>query len=275
MGLNIKCNMVPIFCYKVWQLIDDEKNREFVKWSNTGRSFIIINKDKFAKEVLPNYFKHNKINSFIRQLNNFGFKKLTGLQEGSMRYTNNSLEYEHEYFVQGQPELLEKIVKAPRKTKPECSRRRLGSEAEQIPNRPSIMERLQKITRQNDDFTERLSSFLDSIPATSQMSRASSFPNLETLNRIDKEKEIEKQFENSRRLHRNLDRSEYSNQSEPVRIGSKRKSDSINLVNSILKRTNLDGNPIPTKSTHAVTKPIKMNMDEIEKALAKHSRPRF
>jgi len=34
-----------------------------------GRSFHVIDQARFAKEILPLYFKHNNIASFIRQLN--------------------------------------------------------------------------------------------------------------------------------------------------------------------------------------------------------------
>lgn len=35
----------------------------------TGNTFVIKNQIDFAKTILPNYYKHNNIASFIRQLN--------------------------------------------------------------------------------------------------------------------------------------------------------------------------------------------------------------
>ena len=32
---------VPIFLCKVWQLVNDEKNKELISWSTAGNSFII------------------------------------------------------------------------------------------------------------------------------------------------------------------------------------------------------------------------------------------
>jgi len=35
----------------------------------SGKSFHVLDQARFAKEILPLYFKHNNIASFIRQLN--------------------------------------------------------------------------------------------------------------------------------------------------------------------------------------------------------------
>jgi hypothetical protein len=54
------------------------QNREFAKiayWAPSGAEFIIKDVNKFQQVVLPRYFRHNKMNSFIRQLNMYGFHK--------------------------------------------------------------------------------------------------------------------------------------------------------------------------------------------------------
>ena len=47
---------------------------EYISWSNDGLSIIIYDKNAFADVVLPQYFRSKHIISFIRQLNNYGFK---------------------------------------------------------------------------------------------------------------------------------------------------------------------------------------------------------
>ena len=133
---------VPIFLCKVWQLVNDEKNKELISWSASGNSFIIHDpvrtnciftyfifgiQANFAKQVLPNYFKHQRVDSFIRQLNMYGFKKvLVPLQQytfvciialiqvqnidlGSLKSQCDEVEYSNEKFLRGRPDLLDKV----------------------------------------------------------------------------------------------------------------------------------------------------------------------
>jgi len=69
-------SVAPIFLCKVWQLVNDERNNDLVSWNDSGCSFIIHDPTSFAKDVLPNYFKHQRVDSFIRQLNMYGFRKV-------------------------------------------------------------------------------------------------------------------------------------------------------------------------------------------------------
>lgn len=55
-------------------LILSTQNGEYsnlVSWNDDGTAFMIRDATQFANTVLPKYFKHNKISSFIRQVNFF------------------------------------------------------------------------------------------------------------------------------------------------------------------------------------------------------------
>lgn len=60
---------VPAFIAKLWALVEEEGTNEVVRWSDTGESFFIYDPSILSKGLLPQYFKHNNMSSFIRQLN--------------------------------------------------------------------------------------------------------------------------------------------------------------------------------------------------------------
>ena len=60
---------VPAFVAKLWSLVDDEVTNELISWGVDGRSFHLYDHFRFAKDILPLYFKHSNLSSFIRQLN--------------------------------------------------------------------------------------------------------------------------------------------------------------------------------------------------------------
>lgn len=69
---------------------------------------IVLNHEKFAREVLGRWFKHQKFTSFVRQLNMYGFHKIPHLQQGVLRSDTDTepWHFEHPHFHRGQPDLL-------------------------------------------------------------------------------------------------------------------------------------------------------------------------
>jgi hypothetical protein len=60
-----------------------------------GRGFGIHDPEKFVEEILPEYFKQSKLNSFLRQLNLYGFVRIqSGPDSGG---------YYHELFLKERP----------------------------------------------------------------------------------------------------------------------------------------------------------------------------
>lgn len=95
---------LPVFLTKMLQMVENG-DKSIVRWDSSGRTVIIESVSKFADEVLPKYFKMKKFTSFVRQLNLYGFRKI------SSEMDPNQCEFFHSCFRQGKTELLERIVR--------------------------------------------------------------------------------------------------------------------------------------------------------------------
>lgn len=65
----------PLFLRKTYQMLETCP-QAIACWSEGGDSFMIKDPDRFAAEVIPQYFSHNNFSSFVRQLNFYGFRKV-------------------------------------------------------------------------------------------------------------------------------------------------------------------------------------------------------
>ena len=95
-----------------------------------GVSFTIRDQARFARELLPLYYKHNNMASFVRQLNMYGFHKVVSVDSGGLKLDKDEMEFAHPYFLRGHEYLLDHIKrKIPiskqeeTKTKPELMTR--------------------------------------------------------------------------------------------------------------------------------------------------------
>ncbi|CAI4051660.1 Sfl1p SKDI_15G2870 [Saccharomyces kudriavzevii IFO 1802] len=65
-----------IFIHKLYQILEDDSLHDLIWWSSSGLSFMIKPVERFSK-ALATYFKHTNITSFVRQLNIYGFHKVS------------------------------------------------------------------------------------------------------------------------------------------------------------------------------------------------------
>ena len=59
------------FLMKTFQLVDDPASDDVISWNESGTAFVVWKTVDFARDMLPNSFKHNNFSSFVRQLNTY------------------------------------------------------------------------------------------------------------------------------------------------------------------------------------------------------------
>ena len=85
------------FVNKLMQLLTDNPDPTVITWLPHGRSFIVRDKDRFVSDILPMYFASTLYKSFQRQLNMWGFQRISGsIDKGA---------YYHQLFLRGIPRL--------------------------------------------------------------------------------------------------------------------------------------------------------------------------
>ena len=104
-------NAIP-FPHRLHNLLDlmdaraakgDATGKSIVGWQPHGRAFRVHQKDVFVSKILPAFFSQTKYASFQRQLNMYGFVRIThGSDKGAVY---------HPLFVRHQRDLIPQIVR--------------------------------------------------------------------------------------------------------------------------------------------------------------------
>ena len=93
----------PEKLHKMLSNIEEDGYGHIISWQPHGRCFAVHNPKEFVEQVMPLYFKQTKLTSFQRQLNLYGFCRLTtGSDRGG---------YYHELFLRGRPFLCKRMIR--------------------------------------------------------------------------------------------------------------------------------------------------------------------
>jgi len=108
---------VPVFLQKAYHMID-ECDTKICCWSDDGLTFIVKDVSLFETTIIPQFFKHNKFASFVRQLNFYGFRKVKfsntlRIDHKLEKQTAKYWRFRHEYFRRGRKDLLTEIKRTP------------------------------------------------------------------------------------------------------------------------------------------------------------------
>eukprot|EP00816_Leptocylindrus_hargravesii_P006188 CAMPEP_0196820410 /NCGR_PEP_ID=MMETSP1362-20130617/75167_1 /TAXON_ID=163516 /ORGANISM="Leptocylindrus danicus, Strain CCMP1856" /LENGTH=339 /DNA_ID=CAMNT_0042199285 /DNA_START=89 /DNA_END=1108 /DNA_ORIENTATION=+ len=132
---------VPSFLKNTFEMITQvtESNPEIARWEEGGKTFIVYDRDRLAKEVIPNYFKHNQYSSFMRSLNSYRFTKEPMEVDGNLWHR-----YSHNGFVRGKPELLPFVHQS------------LPSHANKVTALPETKRTIDDLLTENENLTRRV-----------------------------------------------------------------------------------------------------------------------
>jgi len=147
-----KIPVIPLFLLKLMALLEVPENYKYIKWSDDGKSFVVLDQVGFSKFILPQYFKHNKFSSFVRQLNLYGFRKVTPLEHGLVQH-EEKVEFRHPFFIKGKANLLHMIkrkVSLPGNKQSEAITAVLEEITEIKDNQVAITEALSDIKQENE-----------------------------------------------------------------------------------------------------------------------------
>ncbi|XP_043475256.1 heat shock factor protein isoform X3 [Leptopilina heterotoma] len=146
---------VPAFLGKLWKLVEDPETDDLICWAPNGRSFFIRNQAQFARELLPHYYKHNNMASFVRQLNMYGFHKKVSVELGGLKCDRDEMEFAHQYFCKGHAYLLDHIKRKIATSKIQ--------DASQAPIKPELMTKMLTEVRSMRGRQEHLDSKLGAM----------------------------------------------------------------------------------------------------------------
>ncbi|KAF9949104.1 hypothetical protein BGZ70_001938, partial [Mortierella alpina] len=65
-----------MFIDKLYKMVEDPSIQHLISWAKEGDMFYVFNCIELSSSVLPKFFKHNNWQSFVRQLNMYGFHKI-------------------------------------------------------------------------------------------------------------------------------------------------------------------------------------------------------
>jgi hypothetical protein len=93
----------PLKLHELLDKVDDENLNHIVSWQPHGRAFVVREPKRFVSGLMPRFFRQTKLTSFQRQLNLYGFCRLTrGPDAGG---------YYHELFLRGKPSLTRRMIR--------------------------------------------------------------------------------------------------------------------------------------------------------------------
>lgn len=157
----------PIKLHEVLDQVEADGLDHVISWQPHGRCFVIHKPKEFVDHVMPKYFRQSKLTSFQRQLNLYGYNRVTR--------GNDAGGYYHELFLRGKVFLCKQM----NRTKVKGTRFKAASSPEQEPDFYSMPT----VSPYHSDGSLQSNGSVTAQPETysSQLNAGSSVFNIEPL----------------------------------------------------------------------------------------------
>ncbi|KAF9346473.1 hypothetical protein BGX26_002010 [Mortierella sp. AD094] len=113
-GVRKPVKVRSMFVDKLYRMVEDPSIQHLISWAKEGDMFYVYNCIKLSDDVLPKFFKHNNWQSFVRQLNMYGFHKIYRYdrEESNLNRKNPETQrwqFYHPHFQRDLPHLRKSI----------------------------------------------------------------------------------------------------------------------------------------------------------------------
>ncbi|KAG0333353.1 hypothetical protein BG004_000883 [Podila humilis] len=120
-GARRQTKVRSMFVDKLLKMVEDPSIQHLISWAKEGDMFYVYNCVKLSQYILPKFFKHNNWQSFVRQLNMYGFHKIYRYdrEESSMNRKNPETQrwqFYHPHFQREYPHLRKNIKRKSTRT---------------------------------------------------------------------------------------------------------------------------------------------------------------
>eukprot|EP01043_Picozoa_sp_COSAG02_P010955 COSAG02_NODE_396_length_23126_cov_282.150258_28_plen_332_part_00 len=166
-----------IFLARLYDMVNDTKTDMAIHWSTIGgaSAFTIVDNMLLEKQWLPKFYKHSNFTSFVRQLNQYQFRKVE-----PRRWS-----FAHESFIKNRPDLLVQIT---RKRKDNDSAKQNSSKRDERVSKleacvKQLSETLSRVREQQAEMQTQLKNLTEKIggPSTGQLAEVKKQENESTM----------------------------------------------------------------------------------------------
>ncbi|KAL0442607.1 UNVERIFIED_CONTAM: Heat stress transcription factor A-2b [Sesamum latifolium] len=141
----------PPFLWKTFEMVNDQETNSIISWNSTGTGFIIWDQNKFTAEILSRLFKSSNFSSFVYQLNNYGFKKISW----------DRYEYANGWFQAGKKHLLKNIKRRNKQSQVTRKRGRLTPDHDSTT--AAIEKKLDAMATEQNDMKWKIQKLRESL----------------------------------------------------------------------------------------------------------------